>query len=120
MKSDVCFLYPNPTLQYLHTREAVRVTSMQRGCMVDLNTLFDRYSNTLFVSLNNRISIRDTYGARQAVDCQLTTSHGDSRSEATMDITLLEVEKQQRKCPMNSASSEVANADSDPKTVISE
>ena len=30
-----------------------------------------RYSNTLLVSLNNRISIRDTYGARGGVvDCQ--------------------------------------------------
>ena len=29
--------------------------------------LFDRYSNTLLVSLNNRISIRDTYSARGGV-----------------------------------------------------
>jgi hypothetical protein len=33
--------------------------------------LFPRYSNTFLVSLNNRISIRDTYGARGGViDCE--------------------------------------------------
>jgi hypothetical protein len=70
------------------------------------------------VSLNNRISIRDTYGARKVVDCQFTTlNSGGTRSEATADITLLEAEKH-RKCPMNHPSSE-ADAD-EPETVISE
>ncbi|KAF8498155.1 hypothetical protein F5888DRAFT_225422 [Russula emetica] len=63
------------------------------------------YSNTLLVSLNNRISIRDTYGARKAVDCQFATFEGGTRSEATMDITLLEAEMH-RKCPMDLPSSE--------------
>jgi hypothetical protein len=70
------------------------------------------------VSLNNRISIRDTYGARKAVDYQFTTFQGGTRSEATTDITLLEAEKH-RKCPMNLPSSE-ADTDSKPETVISE
>jgi hypothetical protein len=52
------------------------------------------------VSLNNRISIRNTYGARKAVDCQFTASHGCTRSEATTDTTLLEAEKH-GKCPTN-------------------
>ena len=39
------------------------------------NTSFDRCCNTLLVSLNNRISIRDTYDAHKAVDCQFTTFH---------------------------------------------
>jgi hypothetical protein len=69
------------------------------------------------VSLNNRISIRETYGARKAVDCQFTTFHSGTRSEATTDIELLEAEKH-RKCPMNPPSSE-ADAD-DPEKVISE
>jgi hypothetical protein len=55
---------------------------------------FDRYSNTLLVSLNNRISIRDTYGARGgAVDCQVATLPGSDRSEATTDVILMETEK---------------------------
>jgi hypothetical protein len=54
------------------------------------------------VSLNNRISIRDTYGARGgAVDCQLGTLPGSARSgattEATNDVTLLETEKHQKR-----------------------
>jgi hypothetical protein len=58
---------------------------------------FDRYSNTLLVSLNNRISIRDTFGARRgAVDCQVATLPGSARSEATTDVMLVETEKQQK------------------------
>jgi hypothetical protein len=48
------------------------------------------------VSLNNRISIRDTYGARGlggVVDCQVATLPGSARSEATTDVMLLESEK---------------------------
>jgi hypothetical protein len=65
------------------------------------------------VSLNNRISIRDTYGARKAVDCQFQSG---TRSEATTDITLLELEKH-RKYPMNLPSIET-DADSKPETII--
>jgi hypothetical protein len=52
----------------------------------------DRYSNTLLVSLNNRISIRDTYGSRGGVvGCQVTTfpstgtKIGSAHSDATTD-----------------------------------
>jgi hypothetical protein len=59
------------------------------------------------------------YSARKAVDCQFTTvNSGGTRSEATMDITLLEAEKH-RKCPMNLPSSSEADAD-ERETVISE
>ncbi len=69
--------------------------------MVDCFPHFDRYSNTLLVSLNNRISIRDTYGARGAVEVGSSPS-SIGRSEATTDSILLESEKQQKqtmKCP---------------------
>jgi len=63
------------------------------------------YSNTLLVSLNNRISIRDTYGARNAIDSQGPTFPTSSRSEATTDIMLFDADKQ-RKFSMNRVSSE--------------
>jgi hypothetical protein len=47
------------------------------------------------VSLNNRISIRDTYGARGAVEVGSSPS-SIGRSEATTDCILLESEKQQK------------------------
>jgi len=57
--------------------------------MAERMRLFDRYSNTLLVSLNNHISIRDTYGARGGVvDCQDVASpsiSNNSRSESTTE-----------------------------------
>jgi hypothetical protein len=44
---------PRPYRSHTHMAERMR--------------LFDRYSNTLLVSLNNRISIRDAYSARGGV-----------------------------------------------------
>jgi hypothetical protein len=56
----------------------------------------DRYSNTLLVSFNNRISIRDTSEARGVViDCQVETIPDRARSEATMDTIILEAVKPQ-------------------------
>jgi hypothetical protein len=55
---------------------------------------FDRYSNTLLVSLNNRISIRDTCSTRGAVEVVCPSSSG--RSVTTADFLLLESEKQQK------------------------
>ena len=59
--------------------------------------LFDRYSNTLLVSLNNRISIRDTYSARGGVvDCQDAAGPSignNSRLEFTTETMIAETEK---------------------------
>ena len=56
----------------------------------------DRYSNTLLVSLNNRISIRDASEARGVViDCQVEAIPDRARSEATMDTIILEAVKPQ-------------------------
>jgi|SRR5713226_5587867 len=63
--------------------------------MVDCFPHFDRYTNTLLVSLNNRISIRDTYGARGAVEVGSSPS-SIGRSEATTDFIFLESAKQQK------------------------
>jgi hypothetical protein len=55
------------------------------------------------VSLNNRISIRDTYGTRGlggAVDCQVAMHPGSVRSEATTDVMLLESEKHLKRHPL--------------------
>jgi hypothetical protein len=52
------------------------------------------YSNTLLVSLNNRISIRDTCSTRGAVEVVCPSSSG--RSVTTADFLLLESEKQQK------------------------
>jgi hypothetical protein len=63
--------------------------------------LFDRYSNTLLVSLNNRISIRDIYGARGgAVDCEdvagpAPSISNNSRPESTTETMITETEKPQ-------------------------
>jgi len=52
------------------------------------------YSNTLLVSLNNRISIRDTRGA---VDYQVAAfPSSDSGSEATSDVIVMSTEKRQQ------------------------
>ena len=68
--------------------------------MADRVRLFDRYSNTLLVSLNNRISIRDTYGARGGVvDCQdvVGPSIGNnSRSESATKTVIAGTEKPQK------------------------
>lgn len=61
--------------------------------MADCILFFGRYSNTLLVSLNNRVSIRDTCSARGAVEVVCPSS--SRRSEITADILLLESEKQQ-------------------------
>jgi len=59
------------------------------------------YSNTLLVSLNNRISIRDTYGARGGVvasDCQDVAGpniSNNSRPESTTETVITESEKPQ-------------------------
>ena len=42
------------------------------------------------MSLNNRISIRDTYEVRGGIiDCQVVTVPGGTRSEATEDIIVI-------------------------------
>ena len=57
---------------------------------------FDRYSNTLLLSLNNRIYIRDSYETRGKVfDCQVVTVPISARSEAIEDPIILEAEKSQ-------------------------
>ena len=49
------------------------------------------------MSLNNRISIRDSYIAHGAVDCQLATFPNSVRgSEATSDVIVLNNEKNQK------------------------
>jgi len=67
--------------------------------IADRIRLFDRYSNTLLVSLNNRISIRDTYGARAgAVDRQDVAGSSvsnNSRSESPIETMITEIEKPQ-------------------------
>ena len=75
---------------------------------------FDRYSDTLLVSLNNRISIRDTYGARgEAIECQLVTFAGSDRSEGTTDVVVLNTEKHQNYRIKHS----LAEADMEDRTV---
>jgi len=55
----------------------------------------DRYSNTLLVFLNNRISIRDASVARGGiVQSPAGTCPGTGRSEATTDIVLMDMEKE--------------------------
>ena len=54
----------------------------------------DRYSNTLLVSLNNRISIRDTSTAcGGVVRSPVGSFPGTARSEVTTDIVLVDMEK---------------------------
>ena len=62
---------------------------------------FDRYSNTLLVSLNNRISIRDTYSVHGGVvDCPVaTTQRSGSASGATVETTISETEESQNHLP---------------------
>ncbi|KAH9039094.1 hypothetical protein EDB85DRAFT_2084857 [Lactarius pseudohatsudake] len=53
------------------------------------------YSNTLLVSLNNRISIRESMASRGAIRSPAGTFPGSSaRSEGTSDIVLMDLEKQ--------------------------
>ena len=85
-------------LQHLRTREAVRAISassshMYVTRMADCIYFSDRYSNTLLVSLNNRISIRDMCSARGAVEVGVCPS-SSGRSETTADFLLLESEQQ--------------------------
>jgi hypothetical protein len=55
----------------------------------------DRYSNTLFVSLNNRISIRDaSVACGGVVRSPAGTFPGTGHSEATTDIVLMDMEKE--------------------------
>ena len=68
------------------------------------------------MSLNNRISIRDAYGARGAVDCQVATFPSSYRSEATSDVIVLNAEKH-KKNPMNHSQAE---ADKEDNRVVSE
>ncbi|KAF8486822.1 hypothetical protein DFH94DRAFT_700904 [Russula ochroleuca] len=54
------------------------------------------YSNTLLVSLNNRISICESCDTRGKVfDCQVVSVPGGASSEATKDTIILEAEKPQ-------------------------
>jgi hypothetical protein len=83
-------------LQYLRTREAVRAISASSSQMYVTrmaDCILDRYSNTLLVSLNNRISIRDAYSARGAVEVMASPS-SSGRSETTADFLFSESEKQ--------------------------
>jgi len=51
------------------------------------------YSNTLLVSLNNRISIRDTMASRGAIRSPAGSFPGSGRSEGTTDMLLVDMEK---------------------------
>ncbi|KAI9443706.1 hypothetical protein BJY52DRAFT_444713 [Lactarius psammicola] len=51
------------------------------------------YSNTLLVSLNNRISIRDTITSRGAIRSPAGTFPGSGRSEGTTDIVLVDLKE---------------------------
>jgi hypothetical protein len=68
--------------------------------MAERMRLFDRYSNTLLVSLNNRISIRDTYGARGGVvdfqDIADPNISNNFRSETTTVTMIAETERPQK------------------------
>ena len=68
--------------------------------MAERMCLFDWYSNTLLVSLNNRISIRDTYGVRGGVvDCQDMADPNISsnfRSESMTGTMIAETERPQK------------------------
>jgi len=59
------------------------------------------YSNTLLVSLNNRISIRDTYSAHGGVvDCLVvTTPRSGSAPGATTETMISETEDSQNHLP---------------------
>ena len=65
--------------------------------MTDRIRSFDRYSNTLLVSLNNRIAIRNTYSARGGlVNCQVMTGPGISAgSGATTETPTSQTENTQ-------------------------
>ena len=71
-----------------HHRFIVSARSYAHG---QLHPPFHRYSNTLLVSLNNRIAIRDSDDARGGfVDCQVVTSfRGSAFLEATKSVTLV-------------------------------
>ncbi len=63
--------------------------------MADCMRLFDRYSNTLLVSLNNRISIRDAYGTRD-IDRQVVMGPSNrAHSEAIMETNVSETDESQ-------------------------
>jgi hypothetical protein len=68
--------------------------------MTDRIRLFDRYSNTLLVSLNNRISIRDTFGAHgRVVDCEDVAGSSisnNSRPVSTTETVITETEMPQK------------------------
>ena len=65
--------------------------------MADRICPLNRYSNTLLVSLNNRISIRDTYGARGGTtDRRVAAFPGSACSEGTTDVILSNTEEYQK------------------------
>ncbi|KAF8486815.1 hypothetical protein DFH94DRAFT_687287 [Russula ochroleuca] len=73
------------------------------------------YSNTLLVSLNNRISIRDTFGSREGiVNCSAATLPDSARSESTMAGMPMEIEKQQKPLMKHP----LAEADTDVRVII--
>ena len=86
-------LFYIPTAQYLLSWEAVRAASassshshLTHGL---LHVCHDRYSNTLLVSLNNRISFRDaSRAAGGLVDLQAVSppNNGDSPQATTETI----------------------------------
>jgi len=65
--------------------------------MADRAFAFNRYSNTLLLSLNNRISYRDTYGTPGGVvDLRVVPFPiNAASSEATMETIAIEPEKPQ-------------------------
>ncbi|KAI0287415.1 hypothetical protein BC826DRAFT_1108468 [Russula brevipes] len=88
---------------HVGAREAVRAISAlsppphhaMRGLTLD-PVLTDRYSNTLLVSLNNRISIRDTSVAHRGAvrsPAGMCPTSSTARSEATTDIVLMDIDK---------------------------
>ncbi|KAF8486821.1 hypothetical protein DFH94DRAFT_2814 [Russula ochroleuca] len=74
----------------------IAVYPLQVYYMCPTYVLGKLYSNTLLASLNNRISIHDTYGTRGNVfDCQVVSVPSSTCSEATKDTIILETEKPQ-------------------------
>ena len=61
---------------------------------------FGRYSNTLLVSLNNRVSFRDAYCAPEGriVDLRAVPAFpvNDNRSEPTIETIIVKPEKSQK------------------------
>ena len=98
-------LYKLLALQHLHSWETVCAVAALGASYLSYSypygriRLFDRYSNSLLVSLNNRISIRDTYATRGVVvgcqDIVAPSIRNSSHSGSTTETMIAETEKPQ-------------------------